>query len=561
MHFKFFLFVFILFFQVQAKKDFFRYINEKFLLFQKQIYQFFYDSHNQESDYSEQYRPQYHYSPPNNWINDPNGLFQDIEGTYHLFYQYNPEGEEWGHMSWGHATSNDLINWEVLPVAIPEKDGIMAFSGSAVIDHKNSTGFQPTDSNYPPYVAIYTGSHENGIQDQRLAYSIDGKGIEWQMYEGNPVLSLNVDDFRDPKVFIYDDQWYMIVARSDEQKVLFYSSENLINWTYQGEFQTELDAQWECPDLIQMQDGLWILVLNSNPGGYNGGSGAYYMIGNFDGKQFSPLNNEFKVLDFGKDYYAVTSFFRSQNQNLETSPNLIAWMSNWQYAQQLPTTPWKGQMTFPRQFQIKEIEGKKVVIQQFSSEALNNIVKDAKLIYSQNKNNHLIDQQDTLAYNKNIKKSFIDNNSAYLRYVNVTFLIEQDSEPFDFGIVFGKDDNGQYIKFTMNSEKNTFQFNRQHSGKVDFSEDFASSIQNGYLPCEKIIGCGLTQNTQNDKIHLNVQLLIDNCSAEIQIANGAAFITELIFPQGNHDYMEFFGSQSIVEIYAIKGTAPYFYEE
>ncbi len=241
--------------------------------------------------YREPFRPQFHFTPQRNWMNDPNGMvFYD--GEWHLFYQYNPLGDRWGHMSWGHAVSRDLVRWEHLPLALAEADGIMIFSGSAVVDWKNTSGFGADGK--PPLVAIYTG-HREGRQDQRLAYSND-RGRTWTNYAGNPVLDVKMADFRDPKVFWHEgsSSWVMTVALAKEQKVHFYTSPDLKAWRYVGEFGPAgaIDGLWECPDLFPLPvrgGGVkWVLIVNINPGGPAGGSGCQYFVGEFDGATFTP---------------------------------------------------------------------------------------------------------------------------------------------------------------------------------------------------------------------------------------------------------------------------------
>lgn len=241
--------------------------------------------------YQEPYRPQFHFTPERNWMNDPNGMvFYD--GEWHLFYQYNPQGDRWGHMSWGHAVTRDLVHWEHLPLALAEEDGVMIFSGSAVVDWKNTSGFGK--GNKPPLVAIYTG-HREGRQDQRLAYSHD-RGRTWTKFAGNPVLDLKMADFRDPKVFWHETQsrWVMTVALATEKKVHFYTSPNLKEWKYVGEFGPAgaTGGLWECPDLfpLPVEGGgtKWVLIVNINPGGPAGGSGCQYFVGEFDGAKFTP---------------------------------------------------------------------------------------------------------------------------------------------------------------------------------------------------------------------------------------------------------------------------------
>ncbi|GHF55025.1 glycoside hydrolase family 32 protein [Streptomyces griseosporeus] len=244
--------------------------------------------------YSEAYRPQFHFTPERNWMNDPNGLVY-YQGEYHLFYQYNPNGNSWGDMSWGHAVSKDLVHWEQLPLALPHDDEEMVFSGSAVVDRNNTTGFG-TKRN-PPMVAIYTSAYKDGgKQAQSLAYSTD-RGRTWTKYRGNPVLDIGSREFRDPKVQWYapTNSWLMTVSLSTEHKVRFYSSKNLKDWNLLSEFGPAgaTGGVWECPDLFPLPvDGdetnvKWVLVVNINPGGIAGGSAAQYFVGDFDGTKFT----------------------------------------------------------------------------------------------------------------------------------------------------------------------------------------------------------------------------------------------------------------------------------
>jgi sucrose-6-phosphate hydrolase SacC (GH32 family) len=244
--------------------------------------------------YSEPFRPQYHFTPERHWMNDPNGLIF-LEGEYHMFYQYNPLGDQWGHMSWGHTVSSDLVHWKPLPVAIPETNGIMIFSGSAVVDWKNSSGFGKNGQ--PPLVATYTGFRESdSVQYQCVAYSND-RGRTWTQYAGNPVLDLHMTEFRDPKVQWYEPAkcWLLAVCLSAEHKVQFYHSTNLKDWRLVGDFGPAgaTGGVWECVDLVPVavegkgQEQKWVLVVNISGGGPTGQSGTQYFIGDFDGSHFS----------------------------------------------------------------------------------------------------------------------------------------------------------------------------------------------------------------------------------------------------------------------------------
>ncbi|PTQ07460.1 glycosyl hydrolase family 32 [Sphingomonas oleivorans] len=307
--------------------------------------------------YGETHRPQIHFSPAENWINDPTGLVH-YNGRYHLFYQHNPSDKIWGNMHWGHAVSTDLIHWEHRPVALrasPEGLGYI-FSGSAVVDWNNSSGFQTGD--HPPIVAIFTHSSRDNHQVQSLAYSLNG-GDVWQMYRGNPVLdNPGIADFRDPKV-IWDkarNQWVMVLAAHDMIK--FYRSDNLINWEYCSDFGQDVGSHggvWECPDLfpLDLPDAggqKWILIVSLNPGAPNGGSGTQYFIGDFDGRSFHCDLPETLWMDYGPDNYAGVTWSDVPEQDGRRI--LIGWMNNWQYANALPTSPWRGAMTLPRELRL-----------------------------------------------------------------------------------------------------------------------------------------------------------------------------------------------------------------
>jgi fructan beta-fructosidase len=308
----------------------------------------------QNSAYDQQYRPQVHFSPQKNWTNDPNGLVY-FDHEYHLFFQYNPFGDEWGHMSWGHAVSTDLLHWQQLPVAIPEQDGTMIFTGSVVVDRTNSSGFCAAGS--ACLVAIYTGHQVDGTrQAQNLAFSRD-RGRTWVKYAKNPVLDLHLKDFRDPSVSWNEatQRWVMAVSLPREHKVRFYASQNLKAWTPLSDFGPAGDVagDWECPDLLQIpsadgKQSIWALKVGLNPGAPQGGSGEQYFLGNFDGKAFTVAQEPgaHGWTNYGKDDYCAISF---NGLPAGQKPVLLGWMNNWQYAAKLPTAPWRGQMSLPRQ--------------------------------------------------------------------------------------------------------------------------------------------------------------------------------------------------------------------
>jgi fructan beta-fructosidase len=310
------------------------------------------------SDETNAFRPQFHFTPERNFMNDPNGLVF-FEGRYHLFFQHNPFENKWGHMSWGHAVSRDLVHWRRRQVAIPEGEGWMIFSGSAVVDWRDTTKFAGASAKRPPLVAIYT-SHRDGRQAQSLAYSLDG-GDSWAKYSGNPVLDIGKADFRDPKVFWHEParKWIMVVALSPEHKIQFYAAPDLIHWSLLGSFGPEgaTNGVWECPDLFQLTapDGgkKWILSVNLGDGAPAGGSGGQYFIGNFDGNTFSNANAPGVKLwhDYGKDFYAAVSY--NDVPPRDGRRVWIGWMNNWQYAEKTPTSPWRSAQAFPRELALR----------------------------------------------------------------------------------------------------------------------------------------------------------------------------------------------------------------
>ena len=319
---------------------------------------------NDSSYYQELYRPQIHFTPETNWMNDPNGLVY-LDGEYHLFYQYNPYGNTWGHMSWGHAVSTDLLHWQHLPIALREyqdritNDSTMIFSGTAIVDKNNTAGFGAN-----AMIAIFTSNvHKDNqglLQHQSLAYSND-KGRTWKYYDKNPILDIKRKDFRDPKVFWYAPQqkWVMALVLPDRYTVQFYDSKNLLDWKLTGTFSDPGDTTriWECPDLYELpieneNKSKWVLSLS---GGHPQGPkfvGMQYFVGAFDGATFKKDSSQHSpaYVDFGKDFYAGIVY-----NNLDHPQNkkvMIGWVNNWTYGNQIPTTPWRSAMSLPRELSL-----------------------------------------------------------------------------------------------------------------------------------------------------------------------------------------------------------------
>ncbi len=332
-----------------------------------------------------------HFRTRRNWLSDPNGLVVH-RGRHHLFFQHNPDGVEHREMSWGHASSADLVHWEEHPVAIRATPQIQIYSGSAVVDHANASGLGTADS--PALVAVFTASaRDRAHQAQALAYSTD-EGLTWRLYEGNPVLDRGSSDFRDPKVFRYEgpagSYWVMVAVEAHERRVVLYRSDDLLAWTYLSSYgpRGAVGGVWECPDLFPLavdgaaDDVRWVLLISLCPGGIAGGSGTQYVVGDFDGVTFTPddpppvgdprlapsreLLEHLDWLDHGPDCYAGVTFWGLA----DADRTLIAWMSNWDYARELPVSeaaPQRGRMTLPRRLALTRHAGRPVLRQEVAA--------------------------------------------------------------------------------------------------------------------------------------------------------------------------------------------------
>ncbi len=312
------------------------------------------------------YRPRWHFTTQRNWINDPNGLIH-IDGVWHMFYQYNPHGDQWGHMSWGHATSHDLLHWDERPLAIPEDDAHWIFSGSAVFDADNSSGLGTADN--PPVVALYTGAgREPGAEQvQCIAYSLD-RGDSWTKYARNPVLAIGLADFRDPKILWHapSARWVMVVCRSKEDRLSFYTSANLIDWDHASDFGPggAVGHLWECPDVFalpvagEINQTRWVLKVDFCHGDDDRGCSGQTFFGQFDGTTFAPDLDDagqpvWQRLDEGPDFYAAMSWFGAPVG--DTRRIWIGWMNNHSYSRDVPTGDWRGMMSVPRDVGLARI--------------------------------------------------------------------------------------------------------------------------------------------------------------------------------------------------------------
>lgn len=456
---------------------------------------------------NEKYRPQFHFSPQEKWMNDPNGMVF-FEGEYHLFYQYHPSDTTWGTMHWGHAISKDLIHWEQLPIALhPDEQGAI-FSGSAVVDWDNTTGFFKGE---PGLVAIFT--HHDTYPDsdrvrqrQSLAYSSD-KGRTWKKYEGNPVLAdVSMTDYRDPKVFWHKptNKWIMILATG--QSVTIYTSLNLIDWEFASQFGEKEGSHagfWECPDLFPLpvdQDPTnqkWVMIVSiGDTGEWIEGSRTQYFIGEFDGITFVNDNEADTVLwlDFGRDNYAGVSW--SDIPEVDGRRIYLGWMSNWRYANLVPTKEWRGAMTLPRELTLVSTKDGVRLNQKPVTEI------------SRIRQEHCFHQLEVI--DKNYPVSITLDHP--LQEINIEFE-NIDATTFDCVI---KHSNNEETILLYNIDKEELIVDRSKSGEHGFSSSFQMA-QHAPLAME------------NHRIML--QIFIDTSSLEVFANDGIVAVTSLIFPE------------------------------
>lgn len=473
--------------------------------------------------YQEAHRPAFHFSPPTGWMNDPNGMVY-YEGEYHLFYQHYPDDKVWGPMHWGHAISTDLVHWENLPIALfPDSLGYI-FSGSAVVDWQNTSGFGV--NNQPPLIAIFTYHDMVGekkglekIQSQGIAYSND-KGRTWTKYANNPVIpSQGIRDFRDPKVSwdIQHKQWTMTLAVQDH--VEFWVSNDLKNWKHTGDFGKDVGGHggvWECPDLFPLQvantqETKWVLIVNINPGSPNGGSGTQYFVGDFDGKTFV-LDEKFKEnvankqgvwLDYGRDNYAGVTW--SDIPKTDGRRIMIGWMSNWDYANQVPTNPWRSACTLPRTLSLTTTED--------GYRLLTKPVKETDLLHIATVKPYRIANQ-VLKSNSSLvpKLGFVPTLSE----VELSFEKPQKNSLIQLELSNNK---GERYLIGYDSEKNQFVSDRTKAGTNTFSPKFASTVH-------------VAPRASKQKT-VTLKVFFDVASAELFADNGATVMTDIFFPTEN----------------------------
>lgn len=445
----------------------------------------------------ESFRPVYHHTPAYGWMNDPNGMFYK-DGVYHLYFQYNPYGSVWGNMHWGHSTSTDLMHWKFEGCAIvPDAWGAI-FSGSCVVDHENTAGFGKE-----AVVAFYTSAKSTpwgDIQMQSMAYSLDN-GKTFTKYEGNPILTSSEKDFRDPKVFWYapGKHWVMILAVGQHMEI--YSSVNLKEWKKESEFGAMQGAHggvWECPDLVEIpvegtREKKWVLICNLNPGGPFGGSAAQYFVGSFDGKKFvneSPTQT--KWMDWGKDNYATVTW----NNAPDGRCIALGWMSNWQYANNVPTRQYRSANTLARDLtlyregqelylkstpssEVKKARGKKVSIPSFKVSEKHEMVN----LFEEKQGSYEVE-------------IVIQNAGAS----KIAFCLLNDK--------------GEKVSMYYDLNRKQFVMDRSESGKVDFSKDFPA----------------VTVAPANVDKELTLRLFVDRSSIEAFGEDGKFVMTNLVFP-------------------------------
>jgi len=464
------------------------------------------------------HRPKIHFTPRQGWMNDPNGMVFH-NGTYHLFYQHNPNASVWGPMHWGHATSSDMIKWTHKPIALyPDSLGTI-FSGSAVVDINNTSGLAPKGK--APLVAVFTYHNQekadkgqNDFQTQGIAYSLDN-GITWQKYKGNPVLkNPGIRDFRDPKVMWHatSKQWIMTLAVLD--RIHFYSSPNLKDWKKESEFGATAGAHggvWECPDLFPLQvDGktIWTLLVNLNPGGPNKGSATQYFLGAFDGHRFTPLSTQTQWLDYGPDEYAGVTWSNTGARRL-----FIGWMSNWMYANQVPTETWRSACTIPRELRL---------LRQGSTYRVASMPVFELDKYSQR----------PIAYNYPDASNgiAIGEASASVLPCRIDLQMEMPQDSCSFSVY---NENDEEVKIGYIRKTDSFFIDRSRSGKSYFHKEFAA----------RHTAPRLTDNRQ-----LSMTLLIDVASVELFADGGLTTMTSVFFPTITFNKIRFQSDRSPVSI-------------
>ena len=454
-----------------------------------------------EGFYNEVWRPQYHFTPASGWMNDPNGLVYN-DGRYHLFYQYYPHSTVWGPMHWGHAMSTDMMHWEHSPIALsPDENGLI-FSGSAVVDENNTSGFGKNGK--VPLVAIFTyhnmlgeKSGGNTFQTQGIAYSLDN-GDTWEKYQGNPVIGNNgTRDLRDPKVFWHtaSQSWIMALVAGDYAK--FYRSKNLKDWDHISDFGKNQGAKggvWECPDLFKLKvegtdEEKWVLIISIGSGAPNGGSGTQYFVGDFDGTTFTSDQRDYKWLDWGTDNYAGVTYNSTPNEERV----FIGWMSNWQYALKTPASTWRSAMTLPRSLSLRKLNTDYVLYN-----------------YPLKSTDDLVGEVDGKTISIPPGETYTTLNSG-LGESRISF-----SAPIeDFKLSFSND-VGERTALILDSASSLLMLDRTQSGSTNFNYEFGNKLHYAAM--------------NNISENLELSIYLDRSSIEVFVNGGQYVMTDQLFP-------------------------------
>ena len=452
----------------------------------------------------ELYRPQIHFTPQAHWMNDPNGLVY-YKGVYHLFFQYYPGGSNWGPMHWGHAISRDLIHWKHEPIALyPDGLGYI-FSGSAIVDKDNTSGFGV--GRQTPLVAIFTQhdtarerAHRMDVENQSIAYSLD-EGKTWTKYAGNPVIrNPGVRDFRDPNVMWYAPTRRWILTLAAQDRIFFYSSPDLKEWTKESEFGVGVGSHggvWECPDLFALPykgDSVWVLSVNEGGGGPNGGNGDQYFTGKFDGHVFTADDSAVKWVDHGRDDYAGVTWSNTGNRRI-----FIGWMVNGAYAGSVPTEAWRSSNTLPRELSIDKVNGRYLLVTQ--------PVKELRIL-----------EEGW----KNIKDSI---------KVRAPFELRLSTDKIGAFKVVLSNDAGERAVVGFDKRSGQWYVDRSSSGKVDFHKDFAG----------RHVAPRLSEASS-----LSLTLVVDVASLELFADGGLTVMSELVFPSKPYDKIEVVSEDGVV---------------
>lgn len=478
------------------------------------------------AEFQEQHRPQFHFTPPSGWMNDPNGMVYH-NGEYHLFYQHNPDSTVWGPMHWGHAVSKDMVDWEHLPIALyPDSLGAI-FSGSAVVDVNNTSGLGTKEN--PAMVAVFTYHNaeaekagRNDFQTQGIAFSLDN-GRSWTKYKANPVLkNPGIRDFRDPKVIWYEPEQEWIMALAVKDHISFYSSKNLLDWKLESDFGANVGAHggvWECPDLFKMpvegtDEEKWVLIVNINPGAPNGGSGTQYFVGDFNGSRFV-LDPQFQAdlnarpviakvvngqegiwLDYGRDQYAGVSWSGIPEEDGRRL--FMGWMSNWDYANVVPTEKWRSAMTVARKLELVNTPA--------GLRVASKPVKELENIYGASESLEEQTVSNVLAI------------SEKLSFNPVTYDLQLDLKPVgpqsSFAIELSNEKD-QKVLVGYDVSRGQYYIDRTKAGDHSFSDKF-SGVQ--YAP-----------RLSNDA-SFDLRLLVDVASVEFFADGGKTVMTSVFFP-------------------------------